>query len=219
MPAAEAVGLETTLARDAALLTAVREAGALALSMFGTDSKTGPRATLSPVSEADIAVDDLLRERLHGARPDYGWLSEESADDPARLDARARSGSSIRSTAPAPISPARRTGRSRRRWSRTAGRSSPVSTRRPREEFFVARAGGGATRNGARDRGERRSGARRTRASPGRESSSSGSRRRAAVCRHAADAVAGAAACPRRARRLRRRDCRRQQPRLGPCGG
>ena len=40
-----------------------------------------------PVTEADLAVDAMLRERLLAARPDYGWLSEESEDDPARLGA------------------------------------------------------------------------------------------------------------------------------------
>jgi myo-inositol-1(or 4)-monophosphatase len=43
----------------------------------------------SPVSEADIAVDALLRERLAGARPGFGWRSEESeevrASPPAKL--------------------------------------------------------------------------------------------------------------------------------------
>jgi myo-inositol-1(or 4)-monophosphatase len=37
------------------------------------------------VSEADIAVNDLLERRLRSATPDYGWLSEESVDDEARL--------------------------------------------------------------------------------------------------------------------------------------
>jgi myo-inositol-1(or 4)-monophosphatase len=37
------------------------------------------------VSEADIAVNDLIEKRLRSATPDYGWLSEESADDDARL--------------------------------------------------------------------------------------------------------------------------------------
>jgi myo-inositol-1(or 4)-monophosphatase len=39
------------------------------------------------VTEADLEVDALLRERLTGARPGYGWLSEESEDDPDRLTA------------------------------------------------------------------------------------------------------------------------------------
>jgi myo-inositol-1(or 4)-monophosphatase len=37
------------------------------------------------VSEADIAVNDLLESRLRSITPDYGWLSEESVDDEARL--------------------------------------------------------------------------------------------------------------------------------------
>ena len=75
------------LARDSALLTdAVREAGALALSLFGTDLKNWTKGASSPVSEADIRVNDLLENRLRSATPDYGWLSEESADDEARLN-------------------------------------------------------------------------------------------------------------------------------------
>src|ERR1700738_3761615 len=74
------------LTRDAALLAdTVREAGALALSLFGTDLKNWIKGASSPVSEADIAVNDLLEDRLRSATPDYGWLSEESADDDTRL--------------------------------------------------------------------------------------------------------------------------------------
>jgi myo-inositol-1(or 4)-monophosphatase len=73
-------------AREAALLIdTVRAAGALALSMFRTDLRNWIKGKSSPVSEADIAVNDLLRERLEAATPDYGWLSEESVDDAARL--------------------------------------------------------------------------------------------------------------------------------------
>ena len=73
--------------RDAALLTdTVREAGALALSLFGTELKNWIKGTSSPVSEADIRVNDLIESRLRSATPDYGWLSEESADDEARLE-------------------------------------------------------------------------------------------------------------------------------------
>jgi len=74
------------LARDAALLTeTVREAGALARSMFRTELKSWTKGASSPVSEADIAVNDLLENRLRSATPDYGWLSEESVDDEVRL--------------------------------------------------------------------------------------------------------------------------------------
>lgn len=38
-----------------------------------------------PVTEADLAIDQLLHERLLGARPGYGWLSEETEDNAARL--------------------------------------------------------------------------------------------------------------------------------------
>ncbi len=34
-----------------------------------------------PVTNVDFAVNALLDERLRGARPDYGWLSEETPDD------------------------------------------------------------------------------------------------------------------------------------------
>ena len=75
------------LARDAALLgDTVREAGALALSLFRTELKNWTKGASSPVSEADIRVNDLLESRLRTATPDYGWLSEESVDDEARLD-------------------------------------------------------------------------------------------------------------------------------------
>jgi myo-inositol-1(or 4)-monophosphatase len=74
------------LTRDAALLKeTVREAGALALSLFRTELKNWTKGASSPVSEADIAVNDLIAGRLRSATPDYGWLSEESADDEARL--------------------------------------------------------------------------------------------------------------------------------------
>jgi myo-inositol-1(or 4)-monophosphatase len=77
------------LARDAALLRdTVQEAGALALSLFRTELKNWTKGASSPVSEADIRVNDLLERRLRAATPDYGWLSEESADDESRLEKR-----------------------------------------------------------------------------------------------------------------------------------
>jgi myo-inositol-1(or 4)-monophosphatase len=77
------------LARDVRLLQdTVREAGRLAHSLFRTKLKNWTKGASSPVSEADIAVNDLLEARLRGATPEYGWLSEESADDEARLGKR-----------------------------------------------------------------------------------------------------------------------------------
>ncbi len=63
----------------------MREAGALALSLFRTELKNWTKGASSPVSEADIAVNDLIADRLRSATPGYGWLSEESADDEIRL--------------------------------------------------------------------------------------------------------------------------------------
>ena len=83
---ADADTAENITARDAALLAeTVREAGALARSMFRTELKNWTKGASSPVSEADIAVNDLIESRLRSATPDYGWLSEESADDESRL--------------------------------------------------------------------------------------------------------------------------------------
>jgi myo-inositol-1(or 4)-monophosphatase len=72
----------------ALLLDAARQAGAIALRYFGKDPQVWMKEGASPVSEADYAADAYLRETLLAARPDHGWLSEETADDPARLKAR-----------------------------------------------------------------------------------------------------------------------------------
>lgn len=66
------------------LLAAVREAGTLALGYFNNGVKSWHKKPNDPVSEADIAVDKLLHERLADARPDYGWLSEESERRPSK---------------------------------------------------------------------------------------------------------------------------------------
>ncbi len=74
-------------ADDLALLTAAAAAaGEAALGFFRRSPKRweNPRDA-GPVSEADLAADALLKDRLTAARPGYGWLSEETPDDPARL--------------------------------------------------------------------------------------------------------------------------------------
>jgi myo-inositol-1(or 4)-monophosphatase len=75
--------IDRALLRDR-LASAVREAGALALHMFRGRPASWIKGASSPVSEADLAVDALLRERLLAIR-DAGWLSEETEDGPARL--------------------------------------------------------------------------------------------------------------------------------------
>jgi hypothetical protein len=79
------VDVEEAAARMAA---SVRDAGALALSMFGRPIQNWTKLESSPVSDADIAVDRLLHERLVNEGSPIAWLSEESVDDLSRLDAR-----------------------------------------------------------------------------------------------------------------------------------
>ena len=78
-------------ARDL-LLSAAREAGALALEYFNPGGRTSARVMTkaggSPVSDADLAADALLKRRLREALPDAGWLSEETVDDFERLSRR-----------------------------------------------------------------------------------------------------------------------------------
>jgi len=72
---------------DLALLSqAARAAGEVAMGYFRKDPEvTWKNGGHSPVTEADFAANRVLDERLRAARPGYGWLSEESDDDPVRL--------------------------------------------------------------------------------------------------------------------------------------
>ncbi len=71
---------------DLALLrVAGAEAASIAMRYFGRKPETWMKSGQSPVSEADIAVDRFLRNELTAVRPSYGWLSEETEDDPDRL--------------------------------------------------------------------------------------------------------------------------------------
>src|SRR3712207_6074195 len=69
---------------------AAREAGTIAGRFFRSGLKTSARIWSksggSPVTEADMAVDAFLKGQLSRAAPEAGWLSEETADEPARLD-------------------------------------------------------------------------------------------------------------------------------------
>ena len=64
---------------------AARKAGALALAYLKAQEslKSWDKSDASPVTEADLAVNTYLAEALRQARPDYGWLSEETLDDQA----------------------------------------------------------------------------------------------------------------------------------------
>jgi myo-inositol-1(or 4)-monophosphatase len=67
---------------------AALEAGVLAMALREDKLRIWSKSGGSPVTDADLKVDRMLREKLTAARPGYGWLSEETADDPARLTRR-----------------------------------------------------------------------------------------------------------------------------------
>ena len=70
------------------LAEAARAAGELVLAFRARGMRDWEKLPGDPVSEADLASDALLQERLKSARPEYGWLSEETVDDQSRLTAR-----------------------------------------------------------------------------------------------------------------------------------
>ncbi|EDL49883.1 inositol monophosphatase family protein [Gimesia maris DSM 8797] len=66
----------------------VAHAGEIALGLWpgaGAELQSWEKSPGSPVCEADLAVDAFLKRELGALLPSAGWLSEETADDPARL--------------------------------------------------------------------------------------------------------------------------------------
>ena len=132
---------------DLALLeAAARKAGAIALSHFRRDPQVWTKDNNSPVSEADYAVDRFLAEELGAARPDYGWLSEETTDAPDRLER-------DRVFIIDPIDGTRAFIEGKDDWTISlavveAGRPVAAALYAPvHEEMFLARPGSGLTRN------------------------------------------------------------------------
>lgn len=137
-----------SLADDHALLCeAVRAAGAVALGYFRTGFEVREKNPGDPVTDADLAVDAMLRERLAGRRPGYGWLSEESADSPERVSA-------PRTWVVDPIDGTKGFVSGNDEWVISvalveAGRPVAAAVFNPlREEFFDATKGGGARLDG-----------------------------------------------------------------------
>jgi myo-inositol-1(or 4)-monophosphatase len=129
------------------LAVAVQEAGALAMKFFRGPLKSWTKgAGDSPVSEADIAANDLLHRHL--LRDGDGWLSEESENDPNRLNAH-------RVWVIDPIDGTRAFIAGREDWTISAalvvgGRPVAAALFAPATvELFLATTGGGVTRNGA----------------------------------------------------------------------
>jgi len=66
------------------LAGAARDAGHLVMDYFGEGARLQhwEKRPGDPVSAADMAADAFLKDTLLIARPDYGWLSEESRAEP-----------------------------------------------------------------------------------------------------------------------------------------
>jgi myo-inositol-1(or 4)-monophosphatase len=68
------------------LIDAAKNAGRIALKHFHADPEIWDKPDgAGPVTEADLEVDRMLNAELRSARPEYGWLSEETADTADRL--------------------------------------------------------------------------------------------------------------------------------------
>lgn len=124
------------------------EAGDIARSFWREDPQVWDKGGDDPVTEADFAVDTHLKTRLLAARPDYGWVSEETEDDPARLSA-------SRVFIVDPIDGTRSFVAGERTWAHSIavaeeGRVIAACVFLPvREKMYLAGLGEGATLNGA----------------------------------------------------------------------
>ena len=125
----------------------------MALDYFNPGGRTSAKVVTkpggSPVSDADLAADSLLKRRLQEALPDAGWLSEETVDDFERLSRR-------RLFVVDPIDGTRAFVIGDRRWAVSV---ALIVDERPiagvvyapaLDEIYVAARGAGATLNGVR---------------------------------------------------------------------
>jgi len=73
---------------DLDLLTdAARASGDIARAHWNREIRVWDKgAGAGPVTEADLKIDQMLGRELRAARPDYGWLSEETEDNADRLE-------------------------------------------------------------------------------------------------------------------------------------
>ncbi|MEM1063944.1 MAG: 3'(2'),5'-bisphosphate nucleotidase CysQ [Pseudomonadota bacterium] len=136
-------------ARDLALLVeAAHAAGEIALRYWRSENEVWQKGADGPVSEADLAVDTYLREMLTAARPEYGWLSEETTDDGTRHGAETV-------FIVDPIDGTRAFIAGERSWAHSLAvvrGGVPVAGvvfMPARDKLYAAHTGGGATQNGA----------------------------------------------------------------------
>jgi len=133
-----------------AVVAATREVGDMALARWRGEGKgvtVWDKSPNNPVSDVDLAVDARLKAVLGAIAPDAGWLSEETADNPARLACRAM-------WCVDPIDGTRDFIRGRPGWAVSVAlvvAGAPVLGvlyAPARDELWVAERGTGATRNG-----------------------------------------------------------------------
>lgn len=62
-----------------------RAAGAAIMHFYQSAFDVTDKKTDNPVTDADFAADQILKERLLALLPEAGWLSEETVDSPERL--------------------------------------------------------------------------------------------------------------------------------------
>jgi myo-inositol-1(or 4)-monophosphatase len=138
------------------LLETAKQAAKLALGFWRGSVATSRKADGTVVTEADHAVDALLAQKLKVARPDYGWLSEESPEHERRLASR-------RVWVLDPIDGTRAFLQGRDDWTVAL---ALLEDRKPilavvinpvKDEIFEARAGEGAFLNGVRIAANQRS--------------------------------------------------------------
>lgn len=66
--------------------SSVRKAAQAILQIAGDGFEADYKADNSPLTVADLEANRILKETLTQSFSEYGWLSEETRDDPARLD-------------------------------------------------------------------------------------------------------------------------------------
>ncbi len=131
------------------LIDAARKAGEIATRFSGAHAQRWDKPDgAGPVTEADLAVNEMLEQMLPTARPDYGWLSEETEDSPERL-------SRDRAFIIDPIDGTRSFAEGSRTWAHSLavtehGEVTAAVIYLPlRDLFYAAAKGQGATLNGA----------------------------------------------------------------------
>lgn len=133
----------------ALLVEAAHKSGEIAAGHFGQSPQIWDKPDAQgPVTAADLAVNEMLKDHLTHARPDYGWLSEETEDDTTRL-------SQSRVFVVDPIDGTRAFIEGAKDWGHSLavvedGHVTAAAVYIPmRDLMFTATLGGGSTLNGA----------------------------------------------------------------------